>query len=334
MADLGAMVGDSRVTVEDFRIERGKVEEFARAITDPNPVFRDAAVALELGYDRIPVPLTYARVSTFPRYRADGVDGHGFDLGFEPEYVLHGEQAYEYERPLQVGDVLTGTTTLSDVYQRDGGRAGTMTFAVYETAYRDDADDLVLTERATVIETEGAIQDDAEGDRSDDSSDPDFEPEPKPQTATAESGPGAESGSTVTSIDNIAVGDTGPTVVVDDLSRRQFVEYAGASGDFNPIHYDESYARAAGNDRVFGQGMFTAGVTSRVVTDWVGLESVSSFRVRFQSRVFPGDTIVATGEVVDSQPGDGIVELALETTNQHGEPLLNGTATATFSTDG
>ncbi|SIR81648.1 FAS1-like dehydratase domain-containing protein [Natronorubrum thiooxidans] len=330
MADLEAMVGDSRVTVEEFRIERGKVEEFARAITDPNPVFRDATAARERGYDRIPAPLTYARVSTFPRYRADGVEDHGFDLGFESEYVLHGEQAYEYERPLQVGDVLTGTTTLSDVYQRDGGRAGTMTVAVYETTYRDGDDDLVLTERATVIETEGAVQDDAEGDESGDSSDADAETDPKTQTATAEFGSTVEGGPLATSIDDVAVGDTGPTVVVDDLSRRQFVEYAGASGDFNPIHYDEPYARAAGNDRVFGQGMFTAGVVSRVVTDWFGLEAVSAFRVRFQSQVFPGDTIVATGELADSQPDDGIVEADLEATNQHDETLLTGTATATF----
>ncbi|ELY48137.1 FAS1-like dehydratase domain-containing protein [Natronorubrum sulfidifaciens] len=332
MADLEAMVGDSRVTVEEFRIERGKVEEFARAITDRNPVFRDAVVARERGYDRIPAPLTYARVSTFPRYRADGVEGHGFDLGFEPEYVLHGEQAYEYERPLQVGDVLTGTTTLSDVYQRDGGRAGTMTFAVYETAYRDGDDELVLTERATVIETEGAVQNaDAEERRDTAAGSSDATSETAAATVGTE--PDAEVRSPVTSIDDIAVGDTGPTIVVDDLSRQQFVKYAGASGDFNPIHYDEPYARAAGNESVFGQGMFTAGVTSRAVTDWVGLEAVSSFRVRFHSQVFPGETIIANGEVVDSQPSDGVVELALEATTHHGEPVLTGTATVALSTD-
>ena len=329
MADLEAMVGDSRVTVENFRIERGKVEEFARAITDPNPVFRDGAVARERGYDRLPAPLTYARVSAFPRYRADGVEGHGFDFGFEPEYVLHGEQAYEYERPLQVGDVLTGTTTLTAVYQRDGGRAGTMTFVVFETAYRDDADELVLTERATVIETENAVQDTAErGETAADSSDADSDT--ASPTAGFESA--AEDGPAVTSLDELAVGDTGPTIVVEDVTRQQFVKYAGASGDFNPIHYDEPYARAAGNESVFGQGMFTAGIASRVVTDWVGLESVSAFDVRFQSPVVPGETITASGELVDSHPDDGVVEIALEATTQHGRTLLTGTATA--SVDG
>lgn len=155
IAELEAMVGESAVTIEDFHIEAGKVEEFARAIFEDNPAFGDQAAAAEQGFDRIPAPLTYTRVSTFPRYRA--VEGRGIDIGFQQEYAIHGEHEYEYERPVQVGDVLTGTTTLTDVYEREGSRGGTMTFAVLETEYHDQDDELVLTERATVIETGGAI---------------------------------------------------------------------------------------------------------------------------------------------------------------------------------
>ncbi|MDZ7746567.1 MAG: MaoC family dehydratase N-terminal domain-containing protein [Halobacteriales archaeon] len=79
-----------------------------------------------------------------------------------PPALIHGEQAYEYERPLYVGDVLTGDTTLTDVYQRDGEGGGTMTFAVLETAFTDEDDDLVLTATGTSIETGQAI---SEGDR-------------------------------------------------------------------------------------------------------------------------------------------------------------------------
>lgn len=156
--ELEAMIGESAVTVEDFQIEAGKVEEFARAIFEDNPAFRDPEEAEEQGFDRVPAPLTYTRVSTFPRYRA--VEGRGIDIGFRREYAIHGEQAYEYERPVAVGDVLTGTTTLTDVYQREGSRGGTMTFAELETEYRDAEDELVVTERATVIETAGAIDPD------------------------------------------------------------------------------------------------------------------------------------------------------------------------------
>ncbi|WP_246084433.1 FAS1-like dehydratase domain-containing protein [Salinadaptatus halalkaliphilus] len=317
--ELEERIGESRVTVEGFRIEPGKVEEFARSITDPLPAFRDAEAARAAGLEDVPAPLTYARVSRFPRYQAHDQGGYGFDLGFQPEYVLHGEQTYEFERPLTVGDVLTGTTTLSDVYQRDGGRAGTMTFAIYETTYRDQNDELVLTDRSTVIETEGAVDngdDDAPASDDDDG-------------ASDVSAPDAESVETLQSLADASVGDTGPTVVVEDLERKHFVKYAGASGDFNPIHYDEPYARDAGNPSVFGQGMFTAGVASRVATDWFALADIDSFSVRFQSQVFPGDTIVATGEITDISDA-GTVEVTLEAATAAGETLLTGTATATL----
>ncbi|OAQ53405.1 hypothetical protein HTG_07965 [Natrinema mahii] len=325
--ELEAMVGDTTVTAEAFRIEPGKVEEFARAITAEDPVFRDESVAAERGHDRVPAPLTYSQVARFPRYTPADVDGKGFDLAFQPEYVIHGEQAHEYERPVYVGDVLEGTTTLADVFQREGGRAGTMTFAVLETEYRTPEGELVLTDRSTAIETEGAIDD---GDESAaDESASDGEPaEPDGGTAETEPAPDptVDAFDRVRTIDGLEPGDAGPTAVVEDLERKHFVKYAGASGDFNPIHYDEPYATGAGNESVFGQGMFTAGVTSRVVANWFDLRDVTSFGVRFQSRVFPGDTVVASGEVAEID--EGTVEAALEARTTEGETLLTGTATA------
>ena len=319
LSELEALVGDSRETVADFRIERGKVAEFARAITDSNPIYYDTDAAREAGYERIPAPLTYVRVSRFPHYQVTEGDLYGFDLGFRLEYVLHGEQTYEYERPLYVGDELSGATTLVDVFQRDGGRAGTMTFAVLETNYRNQDDDLVLTDRATVIETEDAVE--GGGTTKDGTT----------ETGTSDGGPTPEPRAIdpVRSPTEVAVGESGPRVVVEALKRRHFVQYAGASGDFNPIHYDEPYARAAGNPSVFGQGMFTAGIASRAVTDWVGLEAVDSFDVRFQSRVFPGDDVIADGEVAAVE-GD-TVTVDLEARTDRGETLLTGTATATLT---
>lgn len=325
LGDLEEMVGRSRRTVEGFEVEAGKVAEFARAVTDPDSVFLDARTAHERGHDSIPAPLTFTRVGTFPRYRSEGIES-GFDLGFRPEHVLHGEQSYEYERPVRVGDVLSGTTTLSDLYQREGERAGTMTFAVFETIYTDRNGERVLTERATSIETMGAVDD--AGDPStptDRRASTDHERttmEPRsisPREGVPDERVGAE--------ETPAVGDTGPTITVEDVERRDFVRYAGASGDFNPIHYDEPYARAAGNDRVFGQGMFTAGVVSRVLTDWFGIDRIASFGVRFRSRVFPGDTIVGSGEIVDIEADEAAVEL--EATARD-ETLLTGTATVIF----
>ena len=165
LAELRTQVGETRRTATDFTVERGKVAEFARAINDPADVYLDEDAARAAGYEAIPAPPTFTRTAEFPRYVPDG---DGFELGFDPARVVHGEQAYEYERPLYVGDTLTGDTTLTDLYQRDGRDGGTMTFAVLETVFTDEADEPVLTATETAIETGRAISEsdaDTEGER-------------------------------------------------------------------------------------------------------------------------------------------------------------------------
>ncbi len=162
LAELESMVGESVRTTEGFLVEAGKVEEFARSVAEEDPLFREESVAEARGYDAVPAPLTFVRTVLFPRYRPEGVDDYrGFDLGFDPEYTLHGEHGFEFDRPLLVGDELSGLTTLIDVYEREGRRGGTMTFAEWETEYTDADGERVLVEHGTMIETAGAV---AEGD--------------------------------------------------------------------------------------------------------------------------------------------------------------------------
>ena len=152
METLEAMVGRTERVIENFEVEAGKVEEFARAVGDDNPAHRNASAARDQGFEAIPAPLTFTRVGYFPRYRPDGVDDlRPFDLGFAPDRRLHGEQAYEFERPVRVGDVLSATITLTDVYQREG-TDGTLTFAEFELEYVDAEGEPVLVERNSVIE--------------------------------------------------------------------------------------------------------------------------------------------------------------------------------------
>lgn len=128
-------------------------------------------------------------------------------------------------------------------------------------------------------------------------------------------------------------GDSGPEFVLENVTRRDIVKYAGASGDFNPIHYDEPLTREAGNPEVFAQGMFTMGVTSTMVADWVGLASVRDFHSRFQARVFPGDTISISGVVTDVSEDGRRIEADLEATNQDGETVLTGGVVARLPED-
>ena len=130
---------------------------------------------------------------------------------------------------------------------------------------------------------------------------------------------------------NIKVGDTYSEQVVDNLSRTQIVQYAGASGDYNPIHTDEVFAtQVAGYPTVFAHGMLTMGLTGKMVTNYVGDGRLTNYGVRFVRQVWPGDTLTAAAEVtaIRSEGGEQLVELTITTTNQNGEAVLTGSATA------
>ena len=132
--------------------------------------------------------------------------------------------------------------------------------------------------------------------------------------------------------EDVKEGDEVPAFVVENLSRTDLVRYAGASGDFNPIHHDEEFARLAGNPTVFGHGMLTAGFVARCVTDFVGAENLRRYKVRFATRVWPGDTITCTGTVTRAYEADGEkrIDGELTATTQKGETAVSGTFTATL----
>jgi peroxisomal enoyl-CoA hydratase 2 len=124
----------------------------------------------------------------------------------------------------------------------------------------------------------------------------------------------------------IAIGDTAPPLVVENLTRTNFVRYAGASGDFNPMHHDDTIATQVGNPSVFGHGMLTAGLMARVVKDWLGPEALRRIQVRFAKQVWPGETLTFTATVTAVH--DDTVDLDLQAANADGEVKLTGTATA------
>jgi acyl dehydratase len=127
------------------------------------------------------------------------------------------------------------------------------------------------------------------------------------------------------------VGDIYKERVVDDLTRTQIVQYAGASGDYNPLHTDEVFAtQIAGYSTVFAHGMLTMGMTGKMLTNYVGDGRLTKFGVRFTRQVFPGDSLDAGATIkeIRKEGGQLFVDLTVETVNQNGESVVSGYATA------
>jgi acyl dehydratase len=121
-----------------------------------------------------------------------------------------------------------------------------------------------------------------------------------------------------------------PPLVVGPLTRTDFVRYQGASGDFNPLHHDETFARAAGYEAPLAVGMFNAGLLASYATDWLGAEAVRRFRIRFRNRVWPGDTVTCTGVLVRQYKYDGSLLADVELTCATQDGVVAVQAWATF----
>lgn len=112
------------------------------------------------------------------------------------------------------------------------------------------------------------------------------------------------------------------------MTRQMFVRYAGASGDLNPMHYDDELARSAGHPSVFAQGMLSAALLSTFATDWLGADTIRRFGVRFREQVWPDDVLTCSGTVasivLDGE--DDRVTVDLAATRQTGGVAVTGTA--------
>jgi acyl dehydratase len=129
--------------------------------------------------------------------------------------------------------------------------------------------------------------------------------------------------------EDVTEGDEAPvrSLVLD---RTDLVRYAGASGDYNPMHHDEVKAQAAGQPSVFGHGMFSMGFLGSAITDFVGVGNVRRYQVRFAKQTWPDEKlstkIVVTGKRTDG--ADQLVDLDVRLVNGDGEEKVVGQATA------
>ena len=132
----------------EFRVERGKIKEFADAVGDPNPLYRDPIVAAQAGFAAIPSPPTLLRTFLYETSESRNA------LGVKDwSYIVHGEQEFEYLAPVVAGDVLTAQDRIVSVTEKESKRAGTLQIGVIETVFKNQRGETVQIARRTLVET-------------------------------------------------------------------------------------------------------------------------------------------------------------------------------------
>lgn len=133
--------------------------------------------------------------------------------------------------------------------------------------------------------------------------------------------------------DDVTEGDEAPART-HTLTRTDLVRYAGASGDYNPMHHDEIQATAAGQPSVFGHGMFSMGFLGSAVEDYVGVANLTRYKVRFARQTWPGEELSTrvTVRAKRTEGGRHLVDLDVRLVNQDGEEKVVGEATAELPT--
>ena len=130
-----------------MRVELGKIREFAKAVKDPNPAYRDGDAPI--------APPTF--LMTIAHWVGDlGATRSAVKLDYRR--LLHGEQEFEYVRPIRAGDALTFRSRTKDVYEKAGKRGGSMLFVVGETEFTNQRGEVVAYMRNVAIETAGAVK--------------------------------------------------------------------------------------------------------------------------------------------------------------------------------
>ncbi len=165
------------MAIERFPVEAGHIMLFARSVGDSNQIYYDEDYAKSTEPGAVIAPPTFVQASAQfdPEYFLRPKIGEDwFGSGAEPTGIrrdegssgggggtgLHAEQHYEYHRPLKAGDVLHATTRPGNSWEREGRRAGKLTFSETITEYFDENDELVVTARSVGVRTERVVEQD------------------------------------------------------------------------------------------------------------------------------------------------------------------------------
>lgn len=290
-------------------VEHGKVREFATATKATHSSYWTESAPV--------VPPTFLIASAFWMGAGSSLLAQAKDLNWAR--LLSGGTEFVFRGvPPRAGDRLIAAQRMDEVYTKQGKRGGTMTFIVFTTRFRRPDGSLAAEERHTTIETSQAASADPPNSLS--TGAPRHTPSRARRPTTLQTVPRA-----------MQNGAALPEFVDEPVTRTGIVRYQGASGDFNPIHHDDEYARRSGFPTVFSVGMFHAGILGSYLADLFGPHAVRRFKVEFREQVWPDDVITYGAVVRASREGDGDkaaeIDLELAATRQSGGTHLRAWAT-------
>lgn len=304
------------------------IRKFAGAVGDNNPLWSDVDYAATTKWGGVIAPPTF--VDRFTPFYVLGDDNEQGYLGGPmpaPRPFRHGFSAgdeYECLRPVRPGDVITATTTIADMFEKQSRPGiGRMLFIRYDKTYRNQRNDVVAICRWTSVGFEGP----PEGEPAGEGPGPQT-PEPIPEDRRPKVARWDERWVTPVYFDDVAEGDE-LEPVRRYQSRKRFVRYAQASNDLSDIHYDLKLMQGRGMPDVVGQGALTSAYIASMLTNWCCPGGfVSKLSVQYRHYSFPGDVLTARGVVTGKRREDGrnLVTCDVRAENQDGRPVTIGFA--------
>jgi acyl dehydratase len=264
-----------------YEVGREKLREFAIALGETDPVYHDEQAARAAGHPDLPAVPTFPVVLSF---RAGAMVSGDPELGLDYSRLVHGEQAFTYRRPVRAGDRLLATARAAAIETR--GRHELLTIA---TRIGTEDGEPVCEATSLLISRGTGVEG---GARSGAAPATDQGPDEIADRQAMANGPRR-------SVAGVAAGD-GIGELREPIERLDLIRYAGASGDFNVIHWSDEAATAVGLPGVIAHGMYSMGVAARLVAGWAGdPAALRRLRVRFAAMIRPGQILSVRGEVAE-----------------------------------
>ncbi|WP_420838084.1 fused (3R)-hydroxyacyl-ACP dehydratase subunits HadA/HadB [Antrihabitans stalactiti] len=288
-AHAEAMVGHHYRVDDYYEVGREKVREYARAVQDYHPVHWDEDKALEFGHDGLVAPLTFiSLVGILAQRRLFETVVTGYDLS----QIMQTDQVLEFHRPIKAGDQLVCDVFLHSFRRAPGGAD----LIVTKNIVTDQNDELVQTTYTTLAGRSNVEIDESIAATIKDilmhgigDEEPDHVPRSAPNIPVKQVDaalPVVPPSKHAPNFADVSVGDELPPRTVR-LTRGDLVNYAGVSGDANPIHWSDEVAKMVEMENVVAHGMLTMGLGGGFITSWLGDPgAVKDYSVRFTSPVY------------------------------------------------